>query len=193
MCKLTKTDKEKLGNTVVYIASHTSNLSKTKLLKLLYFMEEYSVRRFHTPFLGLPFEVWQAGPVVKDVFIDLSETPVILDGYVTKQIKGDATYILPIKEFCDDEFSDNDLVVMQEVVKRYGNKTAKELVALTHKKGTLWYNTASRENLLDAFSKKLMNNSDCIIDFSEELTKAGKEFYHDQMDFLQTSRAYTKN
>lgn len=193
MCKLTKTDKEKLGNTVVYIASHTSNLSKTKLLKLLYFMEEYSVRRFHTPFLGLPFEVWQAGPVVKDVFIDLSETPVILDGYVTKQIKGDATYILPIKEFCDDEFSDNDLVVMQEVVKRYGNKTAKELVALTHKKGTLWYNTASRENLLDAFSKKLMNNSDCIIDFSEELTKAGKEFYLDQMDFLQTSRAYTKN
>ncbi len=193
MCKLTKTDKEKLGNTVVYIASHTSYLSKTKLLKLLYFMEEYSVRRFHTPFLGLPFEVWQAGPVVKDVFIDLSETPVILDGYVTKQIKGDATYILPIKEFCDDEFSDNDLVVMQEVVKRYGNKTAKELVALTHKKGTLWYNTASRENLLDAFSKKLMNNSDCIIDFSEELTKAGKEFYLDQMDFLQTSRAYTKN
>lgn len=84
MCKLTKTDKEKLGNTVVYIASHTSNLSKTKLLKLLYFMEEYSVRRYHTPFLGLPFEVWQAGPVVKDVFIDLSETPVILDGYVAK-------------------------------------------------------------------------------------------------------------
>lgn len=193
MCKLTKSDKEKLGNAVVYIASHTSNLSKTKLLKLLYFMEEYSVRRFHTPFLGLPYEVWQAGPVVKDVFIDLSETPVLLDGYVTKQTKGEATYILPIKDFCDDEFSDNDLVVMQEVMKKYGDKTATELVALTHRKGTLWYNTAYRENLLDAFSKKLMNNSDCVIDFSEELTKPGKEFYHGQMDFLQTSRAYAKN
>ena len=193
MCKLTKPDKEKLGNAVIYIASHTGNLSKTKLLKLLYFMEEYSVRRFQTPFLGLPYEVWQAGPVVKDVFIDLSETPVLLDGYVTKQTKGEATYILPIKEFCDDEFSDNDLVVMQEVMKKYGGKTAKELVALTHRKGTLWYNTAYRENLLDAFSRKLMNNSDSVIDFSEELTKAGKEFYHGQMDFLQTSRAYAKN
>ena len=192
MCKLTAPDKEKLGNTVVYIASHTINLSKTKLLKLLYFMEEYSVRRFHTPFLGLPFEVWQAGPVVKDVFIDLSETPVLLDGYVTKKIKGDATYILPIRDFCDDEFSDNDITVMQEVMKKYGNKTAKELVALTHRKGTLWYNTASRENLLESFAKKLMNNSDCVIDFSEELTETGKEFYRDQIDFLQTSRAYAK-
>ena len=169
MCKLTKTDKEKLGNTIVYIASHTSNLSKTKLLKLLYFMEEYSVRRYHTPFLGLPFEVWQAGPVVKDVFIDLSETPVILDGYVAKQIKGDSTYILPTKEFCDDEFSDNDLIVMQEVMKKYGNKTAKELVALTHRKGTLWYNLACKENLLDAFSKKLMNNSDGRVKYQMQI------------------------
>lgn len=190
MCKLTAPDKEKLGNTVVYIASHTSNLSKTKLLKLLYFMEEYSVRRFRTPFLGLPFEVWQAGPVVKDVFIDLSETPVLLDGYVTKEIKGDATYILPIRDFCDDEFSDNDITVMEEVMKKYGNKTAKELVALTHKKGTLWYNTASKQNLLVPFKNKLMNNSDIVIDFSEELTEVGKDFYNDQIDFLQTSRAY---
>lgn len=193
MCRMTKNDKEKLGNTAVYIASHTKNLSKTKLLKLLYFMEEYSVRRFHTPFLGLPYEVWQAGPVVKDVFIDLSETPVILDGYVTKEVVGDATYILPAKSFSDDEFSDNDILVMDEVIKRYGNKTAKELVSITHKNGSLWHNVAVRNNLLSAFENKLMNNSDFLIDFSEELTETGKEFYKDQMEFLQTSRAFAKN
>lgn len=99
----TVSDKEKLGNVVVYIANHVPDLSKTKLLKLLYFMEEYSVKRFHTPFLGLPFEVWQAGPVVKDVFIDLSETPVLLDGFVKKEVKDGNTYISAIKEFCDDE------------------------------------------------------------------------------------------
>lgn len=193
MCRLTNSDKNKLGNTVVYIASHTNNLSKTKLLKLLYFMEEYSVRRFHTPFLGLPFEVWQAGPVVKDVFIDLSETPVILDGFVTKEVKGDATYIQAAKEFCDDEFSDNDLLVMQEVLKKYGDKSAKELVGLTHQKGTLWYNVASKRHLLPLFEGKMMNNSDYTIDFADELTETGKEFYQDQIDFLQTSRAYAKS
>lgn len=193
MCRLTNSDKDKLGNTVVYIASHTNNLSKTKLLKLLYFMEEYSVRRFHTPFLGLPFEVWQAGPVVKDVFIDLSETPVILDGFVTKLVKGDATYIQAAKEFCDDEFSDNDLLVMQEVLKKYGDKSAKELVGLTHQKGTLWYKVANQKHLLPLFESKMMNNSDYTIDFADELTETGKKFYRDQIDFLQTSRAYAKN
>ena len=193
MCRLTKNDKEKLGNTVVYIASHTNNLSKTKLLKLLYFMEEYSVRRFHTPFLGLPYEVWQAGPVVKDVFIDLSETPVILDGYVTKEIVGDATYILPAKSFSDDEFSDNDMLVMDEVIKKFGNKTAKELVGITHKNGSLWHKIAKRNNLLVPFESKLMNNSDCVIDFAEELTETGKEFYQEQLEFLHISRAYAKN
>lgn len=193
MCRLTRNDREKLGNTVVYIASHTKCLSKTKLLKLLYFMEEYSVRRFHTPFLGLPYEVWQAGPVVKDVFIDLSETPVLLDGYVAKQVMGEATYIIPVKAFCDDEFSDNDMLVMDEVIKRYGGKTAKELVGITHQKGSLWYKVAQKNNLLNSFENKLMNNSDYTIDFSEELTETGKEFYHEQIDFLQMSRAYAKS
>lgn len=44
-----------------------------------------------------------------------------------------------IKDFCDDEFSDNDLLVIQEVIKKYGNLTAKDLVQLPHKKGILWY------------------------------------------------------
>lgn len=190
MCTLTKSDKAKLGNAVVYIATHTENLSKTKLLKLLYFMEEYSVRRFHTPFLGLPYEVWQAGPVVKDVFIDLSETPVILDGYVSKNTVGNATYITAAKDFCDDEFSDNDILVMDEVLKKYGTKTASELVSITHKEGSLWYKVATAENLLPLFEQKLMNNSDHVIDFGEELTPSGRDFYQEQMEFLAVSRTY---
>ena len=78
MCKFSESTKQKLGNTVVYIAHYTSNLSKTKLLKLLYLMEERMALKFHVPFIGIPFEVWQAGPVAKDVFIDLSDGPFLL-------------------------------------------------------------------------------------------------------------------
>ena len=72
----------------------------------------------------------------------LRHCPILTD--VTKRILGDATYIVAAKDFCDDEFSDNDLLVMQEVIKKYGNLTAKELVQMTHRKGTLWYNAASK-------------------------------------------------
>lgn len=188
--KLTQADRNKIGNAVVYIAQRVPNLSKTKLLKLLYLMEEYSVRRFQTPFLGLPFEVWQAGPVVKDIFIDLSETPVILDGYVEKEVEDGKTYIRATADFSDDEFSDNDITVMDDILRRYGNKTAKQLVELTHRKDGLWYATAKRNNLLEGFEQKVINNSDCQIDLSECLADCGREFYKEQMDFLKIMRAY---
>lgn len=192
MCKLNTSDRKKLGNTCVYIAQRITDLSKTKLLKLLYFMEEYSVLRFKTPFLGLPFEVWQAGPVVKDVFVDLSEIPVLLDGFVERvQIDG-ATYVKAACEFCDDEFSDNDILVMDDIIKRYGQKSAKELVKMTHTEGTPWWKVANKYGLLEAFGNKLMNNSDYTIDFASELPECSREFYLENLDFLQQTRRYGK-
>ena len=184
-------DIEKLGNAVIYIATRIPHLSKTKLLKLLYFMEEYSVRRFHTPFLGLPFEIWQAGPVVKDVFIDLSETPVILDGFITKKAEKGRTYISAVKEFCDDEFSDNDIIVMEDVLKKYGQYSATDLEKMTHAKDSLWYKEAKRRGVLPLFEQKLLNNSSYKIDFADELPECAKEFYQEQLDFLNLTRSYS--
>lgn len=190
MYKLNTSDRMKLGNTCVYMAQRIPNLSKTKLLKMLYFMEEYSVLRFNTPFLGLPFEVWQAGPVVKDVFVDLSENPVLLDGFVKRIQEDGATYVKPVAEFCDDEFSDNDIIVMDDIIKRYGNKTATELVQLTHKEGTPWWKIAKEHGLLEAFEQKLMNNSDFVIDLGKELTGCSREFYQENLNFLKEARLY---
>ena len=191
MSIITKSDRDKIGNAIVYIAAKTSKLSKTKLLKLLYFMEELSVKKFYTPFLGLQFEVWQAGPVAKDVFIDLSETPIILDGFIKKEVINNATYIKAIKSFCDDEFSDNDIKVMDEILNMYANKTAAELVQITHEKDTLWYNVANKNGLTDVFESKLMNNSDYTIDFSELLSDSLKQFYKEQLDFVKLTRCYS--
>lgn len=58
MCKFSEDSKRKLGNTLIYMAEHAPQLSKTKVLKLLFLMEEYMVKRYHVPFLALPFEVW---------------------------------------------------------------------------------------------------------------------------------------
>lgn len=71
MFKFSESTKRKLGNAIVYIAYHTSGLCRNKLLKLLYLMEEHMALKYHVPFIGMPYEVWQAGPVAKDVFIDL--------------------------------------------------------------------------------------------------------------------------
>lgn len=128
MCKFSESTKDKLGNALIYMAERIENLSKTKALKLLYFMEERMVLQYHTPFLGIPYEVWQAGPVAKDVFIDLSDGPYILKDYVKTEIHHSATYIIPVRPFNDDEFSECEVEIMEEVLKKYGKMTAAELV-----------------------------------------------------------------
>ena len=192
MLQYNSMDRKKIGNAVVYIAQRIPLLSKTKLLKLLYLMEEYSVKEFQTPFLGIPYEVWQAGPVAKDIFIDLSETPTILNGFVKKVVKNNNTYIEPIAEFSDNEFSDNDIIVMDNVISIYGKETAKQLVDITHKKNSLWYNIAQKNNLIELFKQGKINNSDYQIDFSEQLSERDKIFYREQMDFLLIARTYGK-
>ena len=88
MFKFSESTKQKLGNAIIYIAHHTSSLSKTKLLKLLYLMEERMALKYHVPFIGIPFEVWQAGPVAKDVFIDLSDGPYISEVFCKNRFQG---------------------------------------------------------------------------------------------------------
>lgn len=190
MQRLSTSDKAKIGNAVVYIAQRVPQLSKTKLLKLLYLMEEYSVARFQTPFLGLQYEVWQAGPVAKDIFIDLSETPILLDGFVAREVMDGKTYITATRDFSDEEFSDNDMTVMDDILRIHGQKTARQLVELTHGEQGLWYATAKRNNLLQLFDEKLINNSDCPIDLGELLPECSREFYEEQMEFLKLARSY---
>lgn len=56
--------------------------------------------------------------MVKDLFIDLSETPIILDGYVEKEVEDGKTYIKAATTFSDDELSDNDMVVMDDYIEK---------------------------------------------------------------------------
>ncbi len=187
MCKFSEDSKQKLGNTIIYIAERTPQLSKTKLLKLLFLMEEYMVKRYHVPFLALPYEVWQAGPVAKDVFIDLSDGVVLLKDFIkTKMIDG-AMYIFAIKPFSEDEFSECEIEMMDEVIKRHGNKTATQLVAEVHKEGTLWHNVAQEKGLLEDFDNGVSNNSSFLIDFSIGLSECAKADYLESLSIRQTA------
>lgn len=187
MCKFSEYIKQKLGNTIVYIARKKSNLSKTQLLILLYLMEERMALKYHIPFIGIPFEVWQIGPVAKDVFVDLSDSPYLLKNFVKTDFKDGGTFIEAIADFDDNEFSECEIEMMDDILAKYGNMTASDLVSETHKEGTLWYRTAVRTGLLEAFNKYECNNSDQQIDFTEEMTDCAAEDYRESLNIRQTA------
>ena len=193
MCKFSEYTKQKLGNTIVYIARKKSNLSKTQLLRLLYLMEERMALKYHIPFIGIPFEVWQIGPVAKDVFVDLSDSPYLLKNFVKTDFKDGGTFIEAIADFDDNEFSECEIEMMDEILAKYGNMTASDLVSETHKEGTLWYRTAVRTGLLEAFNKYECNNSDQQIDFTEEMTDCAAEDYRESLNIRPANLLNTES
>lgn len=183
MRSFTKDQIEKIGNTIVLFAERIPDLSKTKLLKLLYFLEEQYVKKYNIPLLGIEFEVWQAGPVAREIFIDLSQEPVLLRDFVDVENHGDAVYINPRKAFCDDEFSDNELEMMDFILDHFGKLTAQQLVRLTHRRSSLWHKQAEEKGLLELFDRKLTNSSEEKIDFRELLDEKSREMYDEQLSF----------
>lgn len=191
MCKLSGESRDRLGNIMVYIARSAERPSKTKALKLLYLMEERWVLLTHTPFTGLPFEVWQHGPVEKDVFVDLSDGPVLLRGYVEMRRGADgASYMAALRDFDEDEFSESELRMMGDVMRRHGGKTARQLVAETHKESSLWYREAREHGLLEDFKSSLRNSSNVEMDFTKMLAPCDAAFYTESMDALKAADHY---
>jgi uncharacterized phage-associated protein len=157
----------KIGNTIIYLSKNIEKLSKTKLLKLLYILDEISIKKSGIPILNLKFKTWKFGPVSEDIFVELSSEPSFLKDYFHKQIVGEHLYILPNGEFCDDEFSQNDLDLMDFVIKEFGNKTAKELINYTHRENAPWYITAKRNAVLELLQNEQINNTELVVDMSE--------------------------
>ena len=150
----------KIGNTAIYLSERIPNLSKTKFLKLLYILDELSIKQSGIPFLNLDYKVWKFGPVAEPIFIDLSSEMSLLAPFIKSNQKGH----LSAK---DDEFSDNDIELLDEVIKSFGNKTAKELVAYTHNEESLWNKTAKENKVLNLLENETINSTNLYLNLAD--------------------------
>lgn len=173
---------EKIGNTVIYLAERIPQLSKTKLLKLLYILDEISIKKSGIPILNLKYKVWKFGPVSEELFIDLSSESTLLDKFVDKE--NDGNYIKPKADFNDDEFSDNDIELMNFVINKFGNQSAKDLVSYTHRINSPWYNTAKENSVLELLEQEVINNTEFLIDMSQIISHDERklEVYSDYLE-----------
>lgn len=156
----------KLGNAIVYLSNSVGDFSKTKILKLLFLLEESSIKKFGHPFFGFDFQLWKFGPVLNDVFIDLSEDSLTLLKDYIKRVDGNKSEFEPITEFNDDEFSDNDVILMDTIIKFAKNKTANDLVKHTHNETSLWRQCAINYGVLEQLETQKTSSTQYLIDFS---------------------------
>ncbi len=177
--KLSESQIDKLGNTLIYLMENVTDVSKTKLLKLVYILDEFSIKKSGIPFLNLGYKVWQFGPVSEELFIELSDEPILLNGYIQNNENGSFEAVKP---FSDDEFSDNDLELLDEVIMNFGSRTAKELVNYTHRKNTPWHITAEKSGVLSLLENREITNTEIMVDmkslvaFDERKSKLYSDF-----------------
>lgn len=142
--------------------------------------------------MNIDFEVWKLEPMSKDFFVDLSSTEqYMLKDYVrTHPEEEGRTYVSTIKGFEDDEFSDMELSILDEVIGQFGHLTAKELVELTHSPHSPWTMTAKKEGVLEGLLNGTIIATDFKIDFSSLLDeKRQKEAYAHYIEYLNASKS----
>lgn len=162
MCIGIQVNKDKIGNLIVLLATRLKPLYHTKLIKLLYLIDEEAVKEDGVPVTWLEYKVWQFGPVAPETyFIQSEDNP--FNHYISCSKKGDGTIVKPNAIFDDSDFCDYDLEVIERVIEKYGKMTTRELVDLTHKKGSLWH-TMVEEHNLDFSSSN--NTSEYSLDFT---------------------------
>ncbi|MDM1441897.1 SocA family protein [Myroides odoratimimus] len=177
---------DKVGNAIIYLCESIGPMPKIKILKLIYILDEISIKKSGVPFFNLPYKVWKFGPVAEDIFVDLTTDLSKLKPYIIKEKKEEEeeANFAPIASFNDDEFTNNDIKLMDLVIKQYGELDSQQLVEVTHRKNAPWYNIAVKHNILDLLLTEKISNTEYMIDFIDLIAhdETKKMIYQDYLE-----------
>ena len=177
---------EKLGNAIIYLIDKMGSLPKTSLLKLVYIIEEKSIKERGMPFFNLDFEVWKFGPVCQNLYVEFTEEPFLLKNFIKKRNTRNGFTFDKIAAFNDDEFSDSDIELMNVVVENFSGSNCNDLVEYTHRKNSLWYKTAKENGVLELLLNEEIPTTNLKIDFKELIKNDTSKlaFYNEHKEFL---------
>lgn len=158
---------EKITNLIVYLSSKIEDLYITKLLKLIYLIDENAVKETGTSISDLEYKVWQHGPVNIDLYNSLSfSTPDInFENKIDVYDDGRGKIIKSISKFDNSEFSEYEIDLIDRIIHYYGHLSSSQLVDLLHAEGTLWYKIVEEKGLKSFFQNEENNTSPFNIDF----------------------------
>lgn len=162
MCLGISVNREKVGNLMVYLADRLKPLYHTKLIKLLYLIDEAAVKDRGIPITWLDYKVWQHGPVAPETYYIKCGGETFKDFVSAKKVDN-GFVIEPVTSFYDGDFSEYDFDIIDGVIAEYGNWKPSDLVTLTHQPDSLWNKTKKEYNI--DFSE--YNISDYSLDFKK--------------------------
>jgi uncharacterized phage-associated protein len=165
----------KAFNALVYFAERIKPLYLTKAIKLLYLADEFAIKDSGVPITWLNYKAWKLGPVPEEIWNKVKAASN-LEVEAIDQIKvtlassplPEGIILEPRKEFDDSQFSDYEIDILEDVIRKYGRYSAEQLVETLHKEGSLWHKVVEKNNLQKQFALK-NNRSDFVVEFTDLL------------------------
>lgn len=154
-------NKDKIGKLMILLAERLNPLYHTKLIKLLYLIDEAAIKDDGIPVTWLDYKVWQFGPVAPETYF-IKDNDHSFSKYITTVKNENGTIVLPTARFDENQFSEYELEIINKVITNYGNKSSEDLVSITHEQNSLWSLT-KQEHDID-FSTSIANVTNVSID-----------------------------
>jgi len=186
----------KLINGIKYFITHTKNVGRTKLFKLLYFWDFVHFKRFGKSVTGLDYFTYPFGPVPEKLYEEMSSNKLsqLFQKHLrVVEIKDDEdeengkykqfTFLLKDKNIDLEWLSPNEKNVLEEISFIFKNSTAKEMTEITHLKNTPWDKTKTQNGMFREIDYFLALDEDTTLD--RELIK---ERFQLQKELLSDGR-----
>ncbi len=135
-------EREKLINPILYFASHTQDLGKIKLFKLLYLLDFEHFRETGQSVTGLAYSAWKYGPVPIDLYQEWDEPELDMADAFSIQPEQVIDYIrervVPRAKFDDSHFSKRELRIMARLAEQYRDVHSPKMIDVTHAENGAW-------------------------------------------------------
>ena len=140
--------REKLINAMIYFAKNTQYCGKTKILKLLYFLDFMHFKETGKPVTGLEYYAWPKGPVPKETYEELSGKlkPDMAEAISIYPING-FHKIIPKKKFDPHFFTKREFSILERCALFFKNAKADDMVEIAHLKNEPWDKTKKEKGL----------------------------------------------
>lgn len=156
--------REKLINAIIYFAKNTKYCGKTKLMKLLYFLDFMHFKQAGKSVTGQDYFAWMMGPVPKNLFEELSGNmkPDMKTAIKELDAEKDFQQINPKKRFNADYFSKNEMKLLENISFIFKDATADIMIETTHLKNEPWDKTLKEKGEFQKIDYMLAVDSDIV-------------------------------
>ena len=136
-------EREKLINAIIYFAKNSRFLGKTKLCKLLYFLDFEHFKETGRTVTGLDYFAWKMGPVPVELYeeMDMPE-PDLAEKveFVEKPTRrGTMLVVKPIAAFDDSHFTKRELRILKGLAAEFRDAQADDMIETTHLENQPWH------------------------------------------------------